>query len=118
MKRFFYIILARTLVFSSGEKQPVNQDPGNGNNTTPSGPTTPQEPEKNWTYYYVNNFAYDLMDTYYLWKKEIKAQMMAWTDQEEPISKVASIRYKDDSGNDIDKWTQVTDDHHLWLRFL
>ena len=115
MKRFFYIILAMALAFSSCEKQPVNQDPGNGNNTTPSGPTTPQEPEKNWTYYYVNNFAYDLMDTYYLWKKEIKAQMMAWTDQEEPIKKVASIRYKDNSGNDIDKWTQVTDDYKSFM---
>ena len=116
MKKIFYIIIAMALVFSSCEKQPVNQNQGNGNNTeNPGGSTTPQEPEKNWTYYYVNNFAYDLMDTYYLWRKEIRAQLMAWQDQDEPISKVAAIRYKDNSGNDIDKWTQVTDDYKAFM---
>ena len=122
MKRFYYILLAFALVFSSCEKQPEpnngnNNNNNNNNNNTeqPGGNTTPQEPETNWTYYYVNNFAYDLMDTYYLWKKEIKAQLMAWKTDEEPIAKIKAIRYKDDAGNDIDKWTQATDDYKAFM---
>ena len=108
------------LAFSSCEKQPVNQNPGSGsgNNTTPSCPTTPQEPERNWTYYYAGNFAYDLMDTYYLWKKEIKSQMLVWGNNIEvdPIAKIDNIRYKDpkDSKYD-DRWTQATDDYKTFM---
>ena len=118
MKKIFYIILAMALAFSSCEKQPVNQNPGSGNNTTPTGPTTPQEPERNWTYYYAGNFAYDLMDTYYLWKKEIKSQMLVWGNNIEvdPIAKIANIRYKDPKDYKYDdRWTQATDDYKTFM---
>ena len=120
MKKIFYIILAMALVFSSCEKQPVNQNQGNGNNNTenPGGSTTPTEPETNWTYYYAGNFAFDLMDTYYLWKKEIKAQMLVWENNiaVDPIAKIANIRYKDlDDSRYDDKWTQAIDDYQTFM---
>ena len=59
---------------------------------------------------YVNLFAYNVMDAYYLWKDEIKADLEKWENWEEPIQKVADLRYKDRSGKDIDRWTLLTDD--------
>ena len=58
----------------------------------------------------VNMFAWDVMDTYYLWRDEISPAMDAWQNWEEPIAKIASIRYKDAAGEDIDRWTELTDD--------
>ena len=59
---------------------------------------------------YVNTFAWNVMNAYYLWKEEIAADLEKWENWEEPIRKVADIRYKDASGKDIDRWTQLTDD--------
>ena len=59
---------------------------------------------------YVNTFAWNVMNSYYLWRDEIKAKLDAWETTEEPIQKVADIRYKDASGKDIDRWTMLTDD--------
>ena len=59
---------------------------------------------------YVNMFAWNVMDTYYLWRDEISSAMDAWLNWEEPIAKIAAIRYKDADGKDIDRWTQLTDD--------
>ena len=59
---------------------------------------------------YVNLFAWNVMDTYYLWKEEIADEMAAWQNWEEPIAKVEEIRYKDRRGQDVDRWTRVTDD--------
>ena len=59
---------------------------------------------------YVNQFAWNVMDTYYLWRAEIASAMSAWKNWEEPIGKVAEVRYKDRSGKDIDRWTTLTDD--------
>lgn len=60
--------------------------------------------------YYVNFFAYNAINTYYLWVDEISEGMKTWMSDEDPIAKVASLRYKDSSGKDIDKWTMLTDD--------
>lgn len=60
--------------------------------------------------FYVNQFAWNVMNTYYLWRDEISAALDRWKETDEPISKVAEIRYKDKKGNDIDRWTMVTDD--------
>ena len=60
---------------------------------------------------YVNTFAWNVMDTYYLWREEISPAMDAWQTWEEPVQKVADIRYKDAAGNDIDRWTLLTDDY-------
>ena len=59
---------------------------------------------------YVNQFAWNVMDTYYLWRDRIASAMKAWKNWEEPIGKVAEIRYKNAAGEDIDRWTMLTDD--------
>ena len=59
---------------------------------------------------YVNTFAWNVMDTYYLWRDEIAPALEKWQTWEEPIQKVADIRYKDAAGRDIDRWTMLTDD--------
>lgn len=61
--------------------------------------------------YYVNTFAWNVMDYYYLWREEISDAMEKWRTWDEPIAKVAEIRYKDAQGKDIDRWTQLTDDY-------
>ena len=58
----------------------------------------------------INMFAWNVMDTYYLWRDEISPAMDAWQNWEEPIAKIAAIRYKDAAGEDIDRWTVLTDD--------
>lgn len=60
--------------------------------------------------YFVNIFSYNMMSTYYLWNAEIKPQLSNWGVTEDPIKKVHSLRYKDEIGREIDKWTQVTND--------
>ena len=59
---------------------------------------------------YVNTFARDYMKSWYLWNKEIGKDLDAWENTEDPVAKVAKIRYKDAKGDDIDRWTMVTDD--------
>ena len=59
---------------------------------------------------YVNQFAWNMMDTYYLWRDEIAPAMASWRNWEEPIEKVSTIRYKNSLGKDIDRWTMATDD--------
>ena len=60
---------------------------------------------------YVNTFAWNVMDAYYLWREEISPAMDRWKNWEEPIRKVADVRYKDAAGKDIDRWTMLTDDY-------
>ena len=60
--------------------------------------------------HYVNMFAWNVMDTYYLWRDEIETALSQWQTWEEPVAKVAEIRFKDAGGNDIDRWTMLTDD--------
>ena len=80
----------------------------------PDEPDDPDEPvledEEALTRYYVNVFSYNMLKSYYLWVDEISKELNAWTTDEEPIQKVQKIRYKDSSGQDIDRWTQLTDD--------
>lgn len=59
---------------------------------------------------YVNVFAYNVMDVYYLWRSDIQAGMDSWRMSDDPVGKVAAVRYKDAQGNDIDRWTVLTDD--------
>ena len=60
---------------------------------------------------YVNTFAWNTLDAFYLWRDEIAKDLEKWENWEEPIQKVADIRYKDASGKDIDRWTMLTDDY-------
>ena len=59
---------------------------------------------------HVNTFAWNVMNTYYLWLDEIAPALEKWENWEEPIQKVADVRYKDANGKDIDRWTMLTDD--------
>lgn len=58
----------------------------------------------------INTFAYNAMNTYYLWNEEIAYAFSSWKMLEDPIAKVKDARYKDRSGKEIDKWTVLTDD--------
>ena len=60
---------------------------------------------------YVNMFAWNTMNTYYLWRDEVAPALEKWENWVEPIGKVAEVRYKDARGNDIDRWTMLTDDY-------
>ena len=61
--------------------------------------------------YYANQFAYDVLDTYYLWKDEIAAEMQKLDPNvnEDPIGTVKDIRFKENN-KEVDKWTMMTDD--------
>ena len=59
---------------------------------------------------YVNLFAWNVMDSFYLWKDEIAPALASWQNWEEPVAKVAEVRYKDADGEEIDRWTMLTDD--------
>ena len=88
---------------------------GCGKNTTdpiaPEDPTDTDTDTDSLTYLYVNSFAYSTMKTYYLWEAEISAAFASWKNDDEPKAKVKEARYKDSEGNDIDKWTMLTDDY-------
>lgn len=95
MKRLSYILLSLVLLVTGCEKQPQVQG-------------VPQSNPSNEQYLYVNTFAWNMMDQYYLWKKDIQRGLDEWdenADTAEPISTVEKIKYKDD------KWTMLTDDY-------
>lgn len=75
-----------------------------------TGADTPDSKEALNRKKYVNMFAFNMMNTYYLWNEEISEGLANWKYGEDPIEKVKSVRYKDASGKDIDRWTQLTDD--------
>lgn len=106
LKKWSIGIVAVFLLLSGCKKQPVEEPPVD---TTPDPPTQTVD-ENAKKYKHVNTFAWNLMNTYYLWRDEISAALKAWKDTEEPIQKVREVRYKDASGKDIDRWTMLTDD--------
>lgn len=61
--------------------------------------------------YYAGFFGYNVLSDVYLWKKEIESSLNNWKVSEDPIAKVQKIRYKNSAGEDIDKWTMMTDDY-------
>ena len=58
---------------------------------------------------YANFFGYQVMNDVYLWKKEIASGLKNWDLMADPVETVKKIRYKKAAGDDIDKWTQMTD---------
>ena len=69
------------------------------------------DPEvKDPTAYYANLFAFNIMYTYYLWADEEIDAIESWTYADDPIEKVASLRYKDANGNLVDRWTELMED--------
>ena len=76
------------------------------NKVTPDEETKVKDP----TTYYSNLFAFNLMYTYYLWADEEADAIKSWTYEDNPIEKVASLRYKDANGNLVDRWTELMED--------
>ena len=112
MKKFWIALSAALcLCLYSCEKPPLNNtDP----DPDPDPVVTPEDQaaqERAETYKYVNIFASNYMDLYYLWNKEIASGLNSWKETDDPIAKVQKIRYKDSKGKDIDRWTMVTDDY-------
>ena len=112
MKRFLpTIILAVMTLCTSGCNKPV-----------PDGPEDPQgnklDEEEFQSRKYVNTFAYNMMRTYYLWCDEISAALEGWKTNEDPVQKVKDIRYKDSTGKDIDRWTQMLEDYDSYVNIV
>jgi len=55
--------------------------------------------------YYGNVFAFNVMNSYYLWVDEISEKLENWKTTEDPVEKVASSRYGDD------RWTTLYEDY-------
>lgn len=100
---FFLLLCMGCLMGGCTDDDNNEVDNGNGNET-PDRITTDE-------IYGANQFAYDVLDTYYLWKDEIAAGMerLDPDTNEDPIGTVEEIRYKE-NGKDVDKWTLLTDD--------
>lgn len=65
--------------------------------------------------YYRFQFAYSMMDTYYLWREEVLTELQKWTVEDDHVAKVNSLRYKDASGKAVDKWTTLMSDCRPFL---
>ena len=61
--------------------------------------------------YAINFFAFNAMNTYYLWIDEVQGAMNAWERNADPVEAVYNVRYKDRDGKDIDRWTQMITDY-------
>ena len=98
MKRFFILLMAVLAIASCGKDNPEEKEE-----------KTEKTEETSTPYMYVNYFGRSCMGLYYLWTKEISEDLSGWKSEDEPISKVEKIRYKQD-GKDFDRWTMMTDD--------
>ena len=61
--------------------------------------------------YYANTFAYNVMNTYYLWKDDISSQLEKWVTTEDPVKKVESVRFG------MDRWTKLYEDYSSFESF-
>ena len=61
--------------------------------------------------YYANTFAYNVMNTYYLWKDDISSQLEKWITTEDPVKKVESVRFG------MDRWTKLYEDYSSFESF-
>ncbi len=107
MKKHLILLALLTLglCLAGCDKQPAaNPEPD------PDPVLSQEEVDAQKTRLYVNTFAHAYMDAYYLWNAEIRKDLDAWKETDEPIEKVQKIRYKNAKGEDIDRWTMLTDD--------
>ena len=115
---FFGTLLIMSVVAVSCSKDSYEPNvtptptPNGGGTVTPTPSTTISEEIQTGT-----QFAYDVLDVYYLWNKEISTAMSTQLNPstcEDPITTVRNIRYKDgggfDAGRDEDRWTEIFDD--------
>lgn len=67
--------------------------------------------------YYVNLFAYNIMQVYYLWKDEMQTELNNWRYDIDPVEKVKDCRYWQ-NGQEMDRWTQLTDDYAGFVGYV
>ena len=108
MKRIWILLLLLPLLAGCHKPETQEQEKEKTPEETKPEETTPPETSK--PVYYVNMFGYNVMNVYYLWNSEIASGLASWKTDEDPIEKVRAVRYKDSVGNDIDRWTMMTDD--------
>ena len=108
MKRIWILLLLLPLLAGCHKPETQEQEKEKTPEETTPEETTPPETSK--PVYYVNMFGYNVMSVYYLWNSEISNGLASWKTDEDPIEKVRTVRYKDSVGNDIDRWTMMTDD--------
>ena len=112
MKKKIWILLLAALALGLGAcTKPLDDNQEEGQEQT--GDDSGLDEETRNVYLYANTFAYNRMNVYYLWQKEIENDLKAWKETDEPITKVEAIRYHTGAGDnrqDIDKWTMMTDD--------
>lgn len=60
---------------------------------------------------YVNFFAYNVMNDVYLWKQDIEDALDSWQILADPVKAVEDARYKDKLGEDVDKWTSMSESY-------
>ena len=68
---------------------------------------------------YVNVFACNTMNSFYLWADEIKEEFDRWDIKEsDPVGKVKGLRYKDADGQQVDKWTELFSDFDTFSAYV
>jgi len=69
----------------------------------------PETPDPTPEVLAVNRFAYNVIDTYYLWidEAQVKEKMAKWYTVNDPTETVLNLRYKAEDGSDIDRWTKM-----------
>lgn len=109
-------LLLMGLSFSSCSEKSLEDDGNDSEMTTPDGDEEEVDVDTYNKNIITNYFACNVMNTYYLWVKEIQSDIDKWFDDfakkekiVNPIFTVERIRYKDTNGEDIDKWTYVTE---------
>ncbi len=105
VRRLLYFLMASSLVIVSCDPvQPDNQQEKKEEQKQ-EGKKIPEDIRQ------ADQFAYGVLNTYYLWLSEIKNDLKKLDPDvcEDPISVVRQIRYKEND-KDVDKWTVLTDD--------
>ena len=98
MRTKLTILLALMLAASACTKHTPQEDP------------SPSDAHSEETLYYANMFAFNMMNGYYLWRDDMVEEIESWTYEDDPVQKVADLRYRDSSGKLIDKWTRMMED--------
>lgn len=64
--------------------------------------------------YYANLFAFNVMQSYYLWNEEMDRELSSWHYSDDPFDKVDACRYKQ-AGKTVDKWTTLMEDYSSFM---
>ncbi|MBR5541679.1 MAG: PDZ domain-containing protein [Bacteroides sp.] len=115
LRKYIWLLFALCLplgfVACSERDEPVSQKTPLGKEEDKDKEEEKEEEEKAYQdeKAYANFFAYNAMNDVYLWKQDITSALSAWTIMGDPVEAVKKARYKNTAGEDIDKWTLMTD---------